>query len=287
MRKIIVSLILCLLMAVSAFCETSLWVAKTDSMVTYIGGTIHTLHQADFPFPPEYDQAYNTAKTLIIEADIAKLNSPEFAQAVMAKATYPDSITLDKVLSAEAYKKLEDYCTAGGLPIASMKQMKPWMIIMTLEAMALQKLGVDQEGPDAYYYGKAIADKKPVIGLETLEGLVDILSTSGEGNESDFMSFHIDDLKEVNEQFEAQVTAWRLGDETALFNHFIKDTKEKFPKLYQSLIVNRNMNWLPKIEEYLNTPETELVLVGVAHLIGEEGVIAQLKKLGYKVEKMK
>ncbi|MCP4704618.1 MAG: TraB/GumN family protein [candidate division Zixibacteria bacterium] len=52
MRKIIVLLVLCLLMAVSAFCETSLWVAKTDSTVTYIGGTIHTLHQAMYGAPP-------------------------------------------------------------------------------------------------------------------------------------------------------------------------------------------------------------------------------------------
>ncbi len=287
MKRIIVSLMLCLLMVASALCETSLWVVKTDSTETYIGGAIHTLHRTDFPFPPEFDQAYNASKTLIIEADIAQLNSPEFMQSVMAKATYSDSITLDNVISADAYKKLEDYCTAGGLPIASMKQMKPWMIIMTLEAMGLQKLGVDQEGVDTYYYGKAIAGKKPVIGLETLEELVDMLSTSGEGNESEFIAYHIDDLNELNEKFKAQVTAWKSGNETALFDLFIKDTKKQFPKLYQSILVDRNMNWVPKIEEYLLTPETELVLVGVAHLVGDEGVIAQLKKLGYKVEKFK
>jgi uncharacterized protein YbaP (TraB family) len=53
------------------------------------------------------------------------------------------------------------------------------------------------------------------------------------------------------------------------------------------MFIDRNLNWLPKIEEYLITPKTEFVMVGTAHLIGEEGIIAQLKKLGYKVEKFK
>ncbi|WP_288057949.1 TraB/GumN family protein [Methylobacter sp.] len=34
----------------------------------------------------------------------------------------------------------------------------------------------------------------------------------------------------------------------------------------------------------MNTPETELILVGALHLAGEDGLLAQLRQRGYKVE---
>jgi uncharacterized protein YbaP (TraB family) len=60
---------------------------------------------------------------------------------------------------------------------------------------------------------------------------------------------------------------------------------DEFPTLNQSLLVNRNNAWIPKIKAMLITPERELILVGALHLAGEEGVLAQLKKQGYVVEK--
>jgi hypothetical protein len=36
----------------------------------------------------------------------------------------------------------------------------------------------------------------------------------------------------------------------------------------------------------LRSRETELVLVGALHLVGPEGLIAQLKRRGYRVEQL-
>ena len=44
-------------------------------------------------------------------------------------------------------------------------------------------------------------------------------------------------------------------------------------------------NWLPQLEKYLQTRETEYALVGAGHLLGEDGIIAQLRKRGYAVER--
>jgi uncharacterized protein YbaP (TraB family) len=55
------------------------------------------------------------------------------------------------------------------------------------------------------------------------------------------------------------------------------------PDLYESLLVNRNNNWMPKIEAMFDTDETEFVLVGVAHLVGEHGLTAMLQSKGYEI----
>jgi len=287
MKMMLVLLILSLLMSVPALCETSVWIAKTDSSITYIGGTIHMLRGSDRPFPPEFDRAYDASDMIIFETDLAVLQSPEIQQELLAKAVYSDGRTLDKVLSAEAYKKLEEYCTENGIPLAMINQYKPWAIVMTIIGMELQKMGANQEGIDLYYYGKASEDEKSMGGLEAVDEQVEILTSMGDGNESAFIVYNIDHMEKMEEMFDSLITAWRSGDEAILSDAFLEEAKKEFPKLFKTLFTDRNMSWLPKIEEYLLTPETEFVLVGTAHLVGEEGIITQLEKLGYEVEKLK
>jgi uncharacterized protein YbaP (TraB family) len=56
--------------------------------------------------------------------------------------------------------------------------------------------------------------------------------------------------------------------------------------MYQQLLVKRNQAWMPQIEAFLQTPETEMVLVGSAHLLGSDGLLIQLEKAGYTVTQL-
>ena len=79
---------------------------------------------------------------------------------------------------------------------------------------------------------------------------------------------------------------WRSGESVKLDSLVNQPMKKESAKIYQSLVVDRNNNWIPKIKKYLQTSETEFVLVGAAHLIGEDGIVNQLKKQGFKVTKL-
>ena len=52
------------------------------------------------------------------------------------------------------------------------------------------------------------------------------------------------------------------------------------------LLINRNKNWIPVIENVIKTTST-FFGVGAAHLAGDEGVIKLLRKQGYTVEAVK
>jgi hypothetical protein len=56
------------------------------------------------------------------------------------------------------------------------------------------------------------------------------------------------------------------------------------PLLYQRLLVERNRNWIPKIEALFARPRPAFVVVGAAHLVGPDGLIALLRAKGYTVE---
>jgi uncharacterized protein YbaP (TraB family) len=51
-------------------------------------------------------------------------------------------------------------------------------------------------------------------------------------------------------------------------------------------MVARNKVWLPVIEQWLRTPETEFVLVGAGHLCGDDGLLHALRARGYTVEQI-
>jgi uncharacterized protein YbaP (TraB family) len=53
------------------------------------------------------------------------------------------------------------------------------------------------------------------------------------------------------------------------------------------MLHDRNHKWLPLIEEYINNDGTEFIIVGTAHLWGDDGLLKLLKDKGYDIEQIK
>ncbi len=79
--------------------------------------------------------------------------------------------------------------------------------------------------------------------------------------------------------------AWKSGDAPAVERIVLADLKSD-PQMYQRLLVERNKNWLPKIEALFAGKGRAFVVVGAAHLVGPDGVLAMLKAKGYTVEQL-
>ena len=60
--------------------------------------------------------------------------------------------------------------------------------------------------------------------------------------------------------------------------------RDEYPELFASLVVDRNMSWMPRLEGMVESDDIELVLVGALHLVGEKGILSQLSKRGCSVE---
>ena len=79
--------------------------------------------------------------------------------------------------------------------------------------------------------------------------------------------------------------AWRKGNNLKLKEVALTSWKKDFHKLYNTLLVKHNNQWIPKIESMLKTKEVEFVLFGALHMVGDDGVLAQLKARGYSIQK--
>jgi len=148
------------------------------------------------------------------------------------------------------------------------------------------KMGVTQRGVDVFFYDLAKKDKKAVEGLETVDEQIDYVASMADGIENEFVSYSLKEMNSIRQQFELLVHAWRVGDMEKLDTLLNHDLKSRLPMLHQRLMVDRNRNWLPRIDTYLKTPDKEFILVGAGHLAGAEGIIEALKKKGYVVSKL-
>ena len=170
------------------------------------------------------------------------------------------------------------------MALEELQLLKVGMLVLILTVNELIRHGIQGEGVDQYYAHRASEDQKPVAALETIEQQIDFLTNLGEGEEDQLVLQTIDELEDFGEEFSALKMAWQRGDTQALVEIGLEDFKD-FPGAYQSILVNRNRAWLPKIEALLDDQTVEYVLVGVLHLVGEDSVLAMLEAKGYQVER--
>ena len=149
-----------------------------------------------------------------------------------------------------------------------------------------QKAGFDPElGLDKHFYDQAKLDGKAVQGLETAEYQISRLDGMTMEQQEHLLSESLKDLDSERTNMTKLVDAWRAGDAPNVERIVLSELKAE-PLLYQRLLVERNRNWLPRIEALFARPKHALVVVGAAHLVGPDGLLAMLKAKGYTVEQL-
>lgn len=266
--------------------QSSVWKVTRGDQTLYVGGTCHVLRASDFPLPAEFDTAFDASATVYFETDIARVQSPEMQQVIAAHGMFSDGKSLDQVLTPAAWKKVETYFSALGMPSEQVRMFKPWMIVILVTATELQKIGVSMEGVDMHYFKRAKAEHKKIGELETFEQQVEFLVQLGAGHESELIANTLEELGDLPKQLDEMLAAWKTGDLAAIDTLMIEDVRKRYPAIYQDLFVERNNAWLAKLDALLKSPEVELALVGAGHLPGKDGLLDQLRARGCRVEQL-
>ena len=276
-------LLVLLLLSAAALAETSLWRVRDGDRVMYIGGTVHVLSASDYPLPEAFEQAYGKADALVFETDMQAINSPEFQLQMVQRMTYGDGRTLRDELGEKAYRALQAYSQKRNLPMAMLDQFRPAMVSLVIVMTELERLGINGTGVDEHYYRRAQADGKPTLQLETPQAQLEFIAGMGRGQEDALILNSLRDAEQVEEMMREMKAAWRSGDQARLARVGLEPMRRDYPGLYRDLLVKRNQAWLARLEHLLKSGDTELVLVGALHLVGREGVLAQLRARGYEV----
>jgi uncharacterized protein YbaP (TraB family) len=286
LRFCAVSVCMAVLSISPAIADTSVWSVRSGDNVIYLGGTVHLLRPGDYPLPDEFEEAYQASSELYFETDIAAMGDLSVQAQMLQQLTYSDDRSLRTVLSDEAYTALSAYTQTAGLPIVMLEKFKPGLLISTLQILVFQSMGFTPQGVDAFFHTRAVADGKAEGQLETVQEQIGFIAAMGEGNDSEFILLSLKDLTETGNVIDGMIGAWRSGDAQGLSELFVEDMKVEAPALYDTLLLERNLKWIPRINRMLQDADTEFVLVGAAHIVGENGLLDLLSQEGYEINQL-
>ncbi len=282
----VIAFFLLFILSSQTLAQSSVWLATKGNNKVYLGGTIHMLRSSDYPLPFEYETAYSNADNLYFEIDIDQMNDPSAQLGMLQRLMYSDGRTLQSVLNADAYQLLTDYVAKFSMPMMMLQNMKPGLVMSTLELLEFQTRGFTQNGVDVYFHQRAKDDDKPIYAFETIDEQIGFIEKMGEGEESEYIMLSLRDLEKIDSDIESMISIWRNGESEDLVDLFVEDMQKNTPGVYQSLLLDRNHKWMPTLEAMFDDADTELALVGVAHLVGDDGLVELLRKRGYEVEQL-
>jgi len=262
-----------------------LWKVQSSQNTIYLAGSIHVLQRHHYPLHHVFDDAFNESSRVIFEVDLAGQSSPLAQMNMLRKGLYLNGESLPNVLSPGSYATAKANMTELGMHIEDFHRMKPWMAATAVMALELQKLGFESAyGVDRHFFEKAQAAGKDIQGLETVEFQLDLFDKLPLLIQEQFLLQTLEDLKTLDTQVSEMVKAWKHGNVQELETLLVG--MGEYPELNQVLVVNRNKDWLPYIEQALQEKKPVFIVVGALHLLGKDGLIAALKEKGYLVQQL-
>ena len=261
-----------------------LWKVQSGASVMYLAGSVHALTADAYPLNPAYQRAFEASGALVEEIDLAEADPLGGGLALLSKGMYQDGRTFNNAVSRETAALVERKLKNTPLALDVIQPMKPWMVMLMLEALGTQAAGLDpQMGLDKHFYDLANTKGKQVIGLETAESQIDRFDKMPERMQEQMLRSELEEMETEQSSLRSIMTAWQNGDAPAIEKMLLGSFSDN-PVAYNSLITERNRNWMPQLEACLKRSAPCFVVVGAAHIVGPQGLLAMLQQRGYRIE---
>jgi len=267
-----------------AHAEPAIWVVKGPHATVYLFGTIHALQKGDPWRSAKIDAAIQQSQTLWLE--IPNVDEAASMQPLIMKLGMDQAHPLSTKLTPDQFAKLTKAANSVGLPggEAMFESFKPWLAALTLSVAPLMQAGYDPNtGVEMEIKPEFIKTNRPVKGFETAEEQMHYFADMPEKTQVDFLNSELDDFDSAIDKFKQMLAAWSAGDIDTLDKLNNEDFRDKYPDLFQILVVKRNQKFTTQIQGLLKGDGVSFVAIGAGHLVGKDGVPAMLEKQGFKV----
>ncbi len=287
MRKLFVAVSLLLAGPVLADGQpVSMWLIEGEANRVYLLGSVHLLRRQDHPLPQIMEDAYQDAEALIMELDMDDLDPAALQAATNRMGMLDEGVTLQDVLGQDTWEQALAAAEAIRIPLDMMAESEPWLAAITIEQLILLRLGFNPlYGVELHMTTKAVADGKPITGLETAEEQLGFFDDMSIEAQTDLLMRTLTESQEAEQMMDGLVDAWRRGDVDYLQDNMLAEMAE-YPELYATIVVDRNRRWVDDIVELLDDADDYLIVVGALHMVGDDGVPTLLTERGIEIEQM-
>lgn len=266
-----------------------LWKVGSDTASVYLLGSIHMSSEKMYPLCSVIEDAYGESDVLVVELDMSEGKRALAAVLMLQKGTYPGEKTIEDNLSAESVERLSAHLKTRGMSLAMVNKMKPWYLGLILVMGEYMRLGYDPGmGLDLYFIGRAAAQKKKILELESVAEQIAVLGGGSKEEQELSLLETLEQLPNAAVAMEKMIDAWTAGDADGM-NRILRENLSKNPALEpfrKRLLDDRNVTMADAIEGYLKTAGTYFVVVGGGHFVGEKGIVKLLRERNHSVEQL-
>lgn len=282
LRQLPASVLLTLGLATPALAEPALWKISDDDSAIYLFGSVHMFpYQLDWR-SDGFNRLLATADHVWFEVVMDVEAYSTITRITMTQGFFRDGRSLRDVLEPADFARLAAAATAVGSDVTVLEGMQPWFAAMTLgdgarlKATAGVELLVDAEvAPERKRGLETAAEQMGFLADVPMADQVDALMSAVEGIEAG-----------VSSQLVPMIEAWRRGNTAELGRVIEAQITDRDRAMYKRILTDRNHRWLDQLEALLADNDESLVIVGAAHLVGNDGVQALLRDRGYAVERI-
>lgn len=266
--------------------RTFLWKISGNGTNGWLLGSIHMAPPSLYPLPAVIDDAWSDSDELVVEADILNTEGMELQQAMLHAALFTDGRTLSQVLPKETWEATAKQLTQHGIDPRMMQPFRPWFVALTLSSQALIAAGSSPEhGMDLHFLKRAMEAHRPIVELEGAAFQIELLSSFSDREQELFLSSTLLSLHQLDADMKSMLRTWKTGDVAEMERQLTRSVvTEDDRALYAKFMTDRNAAMTDGIEKRLRTGRTTFVVVGAGHLVGDDGVVEQLRARGYSVE---
>ena len=250
---------------------------------SYLFGTHHLIDKDKIPQFDSILAVCAQADAVVGEMD---LKEPGIQKKMMQGSVMKGKKMKDLVSPADFQMLDTEFKSVMGVGMSLLGSFKP-MVLMSLHQLTLYlKMSGLKKQPvavDELFQKQARAGSKAVIGLETIDYQINVLFNSMTlERQAEVLLYEVRQkdqlMKDLSQLNEAYVTG-----NLEKMKELDVDDESMTPEERKTLVDNRNQNWLKQLPELLNK-QSCFVAVGCLHLVGDNGLINQLRLQGYTVE---
>jgi len=290
MKKLIFTILISIFL-ISAQAQTNdniekslLWEISGNGLEkpSYIFGTMHLVPKDDYFFTDIMKAKFDNCDKLILEIDIDITLSKQIE--IAKQVILPKGKRLSNYMSAEDFETFQSYV------IDTLKIKKStFKKINKIKPLLGSSLIINELAGKTKAYEKELAKlaKKnniEVVGLETIEFQMSLINNISVDEQIKMMTEENGMTGNPMDAYNVMLEAYKKQDLFTLKN--LMDADESMIGLEDDFLKNRNIDWIPKIENYAKESSV-FVAVGAGHLPGEKGVLNLLKEKGYTVTAVK
>jgi uncharacterized protein YbaP (TraB family) len=283
-RLVIAALLAGLFAAGSACARPPVWVVRDADSEVVLFGSVHLLPPGLDWRPQALESAVQSADDVWFELPIDAATETETQRLAGQLGVLPPDQSLFTMLPAPDSARLLRVAKAYDVDPAILMRLRPWLAEVALSGAAFRKAGA--EGQDGVE--KAVAAEVPPTAVrrafETPRQQIEMMADAPLGEQVASLRQTVKEMEDDPDEFAKLVRAWVAGDLKAIDRQAIAPMRKASPRTFQRLVTERNARWTAVLDQRLKGHGRTVVVVGMAHLIGPDGVPARLRALGYQVE---